>query len=257
MKIIKIKHNKKDLNISCNLREKTKEWILCLHGLQSNKQLFDKIFTIPFFDKYSLLAIDFVGFGKSSKPMNFSYDIKEQAEICKKIIKQLKIEKMHIIGHSMGGMIGTILLKSLSNKIVSFVNMEGNLVFEDKGTSAKVSNYSFEEFKEKQYDILKSRIKKSNETSANYRSKWNKLIPDFVFYKASKSIVEWSKSRKLLDLFIKSKNKKLYIYGEKNSNKTTSSLHAIELEKISNAGHFMILDNPNECYDKIIKFLSN
>jgi len=148
------------------------------------------------------LVIDFVGFGKSSKPKDFSYDIKDQAEICKQIINLLKIEKLHIIGHSMGGMIGTLLLNSLKDKVFSFVNLEGNLILKNCGTSLNVARHSFKEFREKQYDLIKSRIEESSEPSANYRIKWTRQIPDYVFYKASKSIVNWSKSRKLYTLFI-------------------------------------------------------
>jgi len=52
---IKTKYNEKNLDISANINEGEKEWILCLHGLQSNKQLFDNLLSRPFYqDLFSI-----------------------------------------------------------------------------------------------------------------------------------------------------------------------------------------------------------
>jgi pimeloyl-ACP methyl ester carboxylesterase len=44
---------------------RTEEWLVCLHGIQSNRHLFDRLKTDTRFNDFSLLAIDAVGFGDS------------------------------------------------------------------------------------------------------------------------------------------------------------------------------------------------
>src|ERR1700684_2286347 len=80
---------------------------------QSNKELFVPLLEQKFLDKYIVLALDCIGFGNSSKPENFSYNVEEQAHIIHEIIKQLDVKSLHIIGHSLGRVIGTLLLHPL------------------------------------------------------------------------------------------------------------------------------------------------
>lgn len=249
-------YNNESYSISTNIRKVSDEWILCLHGIQSNKELFSDIFSIPLFDKYSMLAIDFVGFGESDKPENFSYDINDQAHLCSALIEKLKIDKAHIIGHSLGGMVGTVLLNLQKNKISSFVNMEGNLVLEDCGLSLDVAGKSFEEFRNSYFSKIRVDLEKSHEIGADKRRKAIELVPDYAFYKTSRSIVEWSKSRKLLDIFVSAPQRKLFMYGQRNSHKTKVLPKNMKTATINNAGHFMLLENPDECYKKIEEFLS-
>lgn len=230
--IIPVNYSSLDLKISITIRRKSEKWIMFFHGIQSDKELFTKLIKQSFFDNYSLLAIDFVGFGASSKSKNFSYDVLDQANICQEIINKLKIKELNLIGHSLGGMVGTLLLEPLKDIIKSFINMEGNLVYADCGLSKVVADLSFEDFKNQ------------------YSKKIS--VPDFVFYKTSVSIVKWSKSEKLLKLFKESPVRKLFVYGEKNSNKVKILPKNFNSAMISNAGHFMLIDNPSECF-KVIK----
>src|SRR5256885_7765798 len=90
------------LQVSSFFQERSSEYILCLHGIQSNKELFTPFLQQKFLAAYSILALDCIGFGNSSKPEDFSYDVEDQAHIIKKIVKQVAIKKLHIIGHSLG-----------------------------------------------------------------------------------------------------------------------------------------------------------
>lgn len=162
--------------------------------------MFHKLVSRPLFNNYSLLLIDFVGFGNSSKPETFSYDLMDQALICQEIITSLDLRNIQIIGHSMGGMVGTLLLEMI-------------------------------------------------------RAKWLTLIPDYAFYKSSLSIVDWSRSRKLLHIFLELKRRKLYIYGNKSKEKINSLENKIQLAQIPDAGHFMLIDNFKSCVEQIESFL--
>jgi pimeloyl-ACP methyl ester carboxylesterase len=227
-----------------------------LHGLQSNKEMFSPLEELFTRRKFGTIAIDCVGFGKSSKPEDFSYDLADQAAIIDKVIDALKLQQFFIIGHSMGGMIGTMLLNSWRGTLVGFVNMEGNFVLEDCGTSLPVAEASFEDFTQKMYPELLSSLETSTEPSALSRRKWLRSTPDYVFYKTSQSIVDLSRSEKLLPLFLGSPVHKVFVYGEKNRRKKEMLPASVSTVEIPHAGHFMLADNPTDTARTIDDYLS-
>ena len=155
----------------------------------------------------------------------------------------------------MGGMVGILLLDIIPEKISSLLNMEGNLVLEDCGASKDVEDFTFQDFQNSEFQRIKEKVKQSSEPSAKHREKWLNQIPDYAFYNSSLSIVNWSKNEKLLKIFLNLKHKKLFMYGDKNKQKNKSLGNQIQLAEISNAGHFMLVDNVEECSKKIERFL--
>ena len=250
--IFTVSHNGNEFHISSCHKKISSEYFLFLHGVQSNQDIFKELFKIvP--DDCSMLSADFIGFGDSSKPMDFSYDLADQTKIIKELLTKLKVKKLHIVGHSMGGMVGTLLLRELREKVVSFVNMEGNLILKDSGLSKEISSHTFDEFKNK-YLKIKGDLKKSSEISASKRVKWLAKIPDFAFYKSCLSISTLPKSTILLDIFNNAKCFRLYVYGDKKNSDFDYLDKSIELSKIPNAGHFMLLDNPDYTFSAIRDF---
>lgn len=162
-----------------------------------------------------------------------------------------------LIRNSMGGAIGLLLAEKLSNKLISFTNVEGNLVSEDCGLlSRKTISVSFEEFRKSVFAELKSETKESNNKSSNLWLEWNEKSNTLAFYSSSESLVKWSDSRKLLAKFKNLKTKKVYFYGDKNSEmKVLNELGNIRKIEISNSGHFVMNDNPEQFYTKLGDFI--
>src|ERR1017187_10431756 len=102
-KHIEVEFNGHNLSVATLIAKRQNIWIVALHGIQSNKALFEPFFSQPFALEYSSLAIDFLGFGDSAKPETFSYSVEDQAIIVKNVLDQLGIEQIHLIGHSLGG----------------------------------------------------------------------------------------------------------------------------------------------------------
>ncbi|ASK32496.1 alpha/beta hydrolase [Chryseobacterium sp. T16E-39] len=81
--------------------------IMLLHGKNFNgayweqtaKDLSDKGFRV--------IIPDQIGFGKSSKPRNYQFSFAQLATNTKAILDELKIDKLIVLGHSMGGMVAT------------------------------------------------------------------------------------------------------------------------------------------------------
>lgn len=254
--MIPIAYNGMKLDISCMHVRRGGTTAVCLHGLQSHKEMFSPLEELFTRKKYSSLAIDCVGFGKSSKPEDFSYKLEDQAAVINMVIDALKLQQFSLIGHSMGGMIGTMLLNSWRGNLLGFVNMEGNFVLQDCGASLPVSEAGFEEFSKTLYPELLASLETSQEPSATLRKKCLRLTPDYAFYKTSKSIVDWSRSEKLIPQFVDAQVQKVFVYGEKNRRKNDVLPATIPTVEIANAGHFMLVDNPKDTMQAIDDYLS-
>jgi pimeloyl-ACP methyl ester carboxylesterase len=256
--IFQIKLDGKQLEVATTIEKRGPNWLLALHGLQSNKELFNPLFQQPFLSNHSLISMDFVGFGKSSKPIDFSYDIQDQANLVIELVRMLDIQNLEVVGHSLGGMVGTLLLNPLAGIIRSFVNMEGNLVSADCGLSKEVIDQPFDVFQgNNQFETIKTNIRNSQSAGSINRTKWVQDIPDFAFYKTCESIVHWSSTGELLKSFKAAQCKKLYMYGSKNKNKADVLSPEIARVEIPNAGHFMLQDNPEVCYRKLQDFYND
>jgi pimeloyl-ACP methyl ester carboxylesterase len=255
-KTIEVTYKGMAVNIALQLDECSDTWIVGLHGIQSNKSLYKELFMQPFLKSYSKLSIDFVGFGESDKPDYFLYKVDEQADIVLQILKQLGIRKLHLIGHSLGGMVGTLLIEKLRDSLLSFTNLEGNLTYLDCGVSRIVAEFEEGSFVKTGYKSLFDRIKVGNNPSSALRLRALKLVPARVLYKTSLSIVEWSKSKKLNEIFNNTTVKRQFVYGSENANKASRVSDSVKKVEIPKSGHFMTLDNPASSYKAIEKFIS-
>jgi pimeloyl-ACP methyl ester carboxylesterase len=84
------------------------EPVLLVHGITTYSFIWRKIIPSLAAD-YEVLAIDLLGCGDSDKPVNVSYAIKDHAERLKEFAATLGIQKLHFVGHDLGGGMGQIL----------------------------------------------------------------------------------------------------------------------------------------------------
>ena len=244
------------IEISYEFRKGTAESIMFIHGLGCTRDSFKDVWKSPGFERYTILTFDLVGFGDSSKPKAFSYSMEDHAEICKLIIEKLCLDKIHLVGHSMGGAIGLLLIDKDPSRILSFINLEGNLIGEDCSFSREAVRYSLGEFEESIFTDFKSAITGTKEFNRQYY-KWLSESDPYAFYRSSESLVKWSDSRELLKRFTDLKIKKWYVFGEANKNlPVLKMLDDVPKIEIAHAGHFMMIDNREEFYRELFNLLA-
>ena len=81
--------------------------VVLLHGKNFNIAYWEQ--TIKELSKqgFRVIAPDQIGFGKSTKPAIYQYSFQQLALNTKSILDSLKINKIMVLGHSMGGMLAT------------------------------------------------------------------------------------------------------------------------------------------------------
>lgn len=81
--------------------------ILLLHGKNFNGAYWQSTINALIKKGYRVIVPDQIGFGKSSKPAHFNYSFQQLAQNTKRLIDSLDIQKVSVLGHSMGGMLAT------------------------------------------------------------------------------------------------------------------------------------------------------
>ena len=259
---IRLRYRGNSLVIAADYRKGAGETILFIHGLGCSKDSFRYVWDLPQYEKFTILAFDLPGFGSSSKPEGLSYTIEEHAEICQLVVEKLNNERINLVGHSMGGAIGLLLIQRIPSRVVSFTSLEGNLIGEDCTLSRQAIRYSGEDFEKGGFAALKSGVRDTKDllrsagVSGELLSGWlDKSVPG-AFYRSSKSLVEWSDSGRLLPMFTGLAIKKCYVFGERNKDlPVIGMLGDVPRIQITGSGHFMMLANPRQFYRKLYRFL--
>jgi pimeloyl-ACP methyl ester carboxylesterase len=242
--------------LSAKTRLHGAELIVFIHGIGDSKEDFDSVWQCPAFDRYALCAIDLIGFGDSSKPRDFSYDLYDHASACAEAISPLGYQRIHIVGHSVGGAVALLLATILAPKVVSFISIEGNLIAEDCGLiTRRTAEVSLEIFEREQFEELVTKLRKQG--LAKDLLDLKRCSP-YAFYKTACSAVHWSDSGRLLQMFAELSAPKAYLYGEYNSGyPVLKRLIEIPAIAISRSGHAPMDDNPGEFYQRCAAFISS
>ena len=81
--------------------------VMLLHGKNFCAAYWEKTANDLSKEGYRVIMPDQIGFGKSSKPTNIQYSFQLLAQNTKAVLDALKITKLTVLGHSMGGMVAT------------------------------------------------------------------------------------------------------------------------------------------------------
>jgi len=243
--------------VFCKFQKNNDNLLFCIHGLGCTKESFNNLFESNLLKRYSILALDLIGYGKSSRGEAFSFSIEDQAEVCSLVLEQFEFKTIHILGHSMGGAIGLFLYDIVPEKISSFINIEGNLVREDCSIlSRRTIAVSEKEFVESFFQAIRKQFIYSKEKSFNLWAGWSEHADPAGFYKSSESLVALSDNGELLKKFKNMQIPKIYIFGENNKDmRLLGLIPEIPKAMIPSAGHFIFNDNPDKFARVLFEFL--
>jgi pimeloyl-ACP methyl ester carboxylesterase len=172
--------------------------IIFLHGIQGSKRSFEHVANSVLSKQMRIVIPDLPGFGESAPPINNEFDLTIQAGILVHLFNALRLNKVIVFGHSLGGMLATLLLRAIPDRILAMISSEGNLTLQDCGESRNVCETTFEDFLRFKYPELK---KKGVSASPE------------AFYGTATSVVEFAKSELLLNILETSQIPVLFIRG--------------------------------------------
>ena len=238
------------LTIASVYREAGPVLVLFIHGLGCAKESFEGAFRAPALSGFSLLAPDLAGFGRSQKPVDFSYRMEAHADVLGALLRRIGAGEVHIVAHSMGGAVGLLLSKYRLRNTASFTSVEGNLFPEDCGLmSRKAASTDFRTFKEEVFERLRENTKRRY---GEPFSQWLAESSPEGFYRSAVSLVRWTDSGRLFEIFSGLRTIRYYLYGERSVRPhSVLSSKGIGTVRVPESGHFPMIDNPEAFYDLV------
>ena len=206
-----------------------------------------------------MLSFDLIGYGLSEKPQNFSYALEDQMNIIQQLLEQLHFSKIHIVAHSMGGIIGILLAEKLSRHMGTLINIEGSLTAEEPSLMRRRTiSVPYEEFQNTVFQELRANFRIAEDRGSQLWAQWSEKADPLAFYRSAQSVDQFLIGDRLLHKFQALPCKKFYIYGEKNYERKKTLIEQmknIPTISIQQSHHFVMNDNVQDFYTQLAHIL--
>lgn len=239
-----------------------KDTLLLIHGLGASTN--DWEYQIPALTQYAkVLCVDLRGHGKTDKP-NMPYSVALFSEDIASCIRELKLGPLHVVGHSLGGMIAFQLaldhpsiVKTLtiinSAPQVAFASLKIRLYF-----SLRTLNVKWFGMKKLSVSLAKTVFPKPEQTALRqiYTERLLQNVPQ-AYLNSLQAFQNWDVISRLKELVCPT----LIISGDRDYTPVAYKQYYAQFIKnvdvvvIEDSGHLTIMDQANECNQAIIHFL--
>ncbi len=257
MEKLEITHRGIPLEIAYFIRRGKKETVLYLHGLGCSKSDFLQATEVELLHDHTIIALDFPGHGNSAYLENLGID--DLIEITHSFAEKLKLNNIVLIGFSLGGLVALLFAEKYPEKVKAFINIEGNLAYEDCFFSRQVSQVDFGTFERETFPNFKLKLGSSeNRGFRKYVELIEKYQPTKAFYEYCPSLVKYSDQGDLINKFLSLKIPKLFIHGAENNRLSYIpglKKAGCEVVEIAGSNHFIQHDNPSQLYEAISSFI--
>lgn len=233
--------------------------IVFLHGFGSTKEDYADIRLHPAFAGRAFLAYDAPGCGATRCADLSRLSIPFLVATAKAVLEHFGVREFHLVGHSMGGLTALMLAHEQPQRVLSFIDIEGNLAPEDCFLSRQVIDHPadnadafFESFIERTWRLPHF---SSPLYAASLRHKVRAEAVRGIFT----SMVEFSDHGDLLARFLALPFPRMFMYGQQNaalSYLPSLRAHGVELTEVSACGHFPMYSNPVEMWAAMSRFLA-
>ncbi|KAL4739551.1 Alpha/Beta hydrolase protein [Aspergillus similis] len=247
-----------NLNLSTIHKLNDRPPILFLHGFGSCKEDLADIVVNPALQQYGYIAFDAPGCGHSHSDDLCATDIPFLIATASAVLAHFRITKFHLVGHSMGGLTALLLANQQPGRVLSFVDIKGNLAPEDCFLSRQIFDFPSEN-PETFLDAFITRTRQAKSfASPLYASTLRARVKADVVRPIFESMVQLSDNEDLLGIFCGLPCPKMFMFGEENRGLSYLGRlqeEGVDLALIPQSGHFPMYSNPVEMWRRIAAFL--
>jgi len=246
-----------EVRLSCMSRAGQGLPLVFLHGFGSTKEDYADIAHNPDFAGQPFFAYDAPGCGESWCSDLEKISIPFLVDTALAALADQGIVRFHLVGHSMGGLTSLLLADQEPGRVVSFVDIEGNVAPEDCFLSRQIFLHPHED-----PDMFLEDFIARNWAAPYYSSP---LYATSVRYKVRaaavrgifESMVYLSDNGDLMEKFLALPFPRMFMYGDQNRSLTYLphlAANGIQLAEITRSGHFPMYSNAPEMWNRIAAF---
>lgn len=234
--------------------------IVFLHGFGSTKEDYADIALHSGFDGHPVLAYDAPGCGETTLQALDRLSIPFLVDTALAMANAVGFDRFHLVGHSMGGLTALMLADGNPQRVLSFVNIEGNIAPEDCFLSRQVEQYPaaddagfFDDF------IERTRLAPAY-ASALYAASLRHKVRAGAVRGIFRSMVALSDRGRLMDRFLGLPCPRMFMHGTQNNHLSYLAhiaAHSVRVVGIQNCGHFPMYSNPTAMWRAILDFLQD
>jgi pimeloyl-ACP methyl ester carboxylesterase len=232
--------------------------IVFLHGFGSTKEDYADVALLPAFDGRPVFAYDAPGCGESLCDDLSAVSVPFLVRTAQAALAVAGIERFHLVGHSMGGLTALLLADEEPGRVMSFVDIEGNVAPEDCFLSRQIVTHSAPDA-DAFFDAFTERARRLPASgSALYAASLRHKVQAAAVRPIFESMVERSDHGDLLRRFLALPFPRMFMYGAENAGLTylpALAAGGVELAEISRCGHFPMYSNAVEMWKRMAAFL--
>ncbi|MEK7867272.1 MAG: alpha/beta fold hydrolase [Planctomycetota bacterium] len=103
--------------------------VLYIHGLGCAGSIdFSPVVALPELAPWGSICVDLLGYGESDRPEGFSYDLRDQAALLWRLVDDLGLREVALLGHSMGGNVALRMAQLRPASVTRLILCESNLL---------------------------------------------------------------------------------------------------------------------------------
>lgn len=230
-----------------------------VHGFGESGLSFREVFESDLYKNFNLYVVDLPGFGVSPFQEERA-TVQGSTQAVEALIREISLNReVILVGHSLGGVIGTWLCQTLKQQVVAYASIEGNLTKADTFFSSLAAQA---ESAEKFYQSFCQEIVKKMQEDEVLRRYYASLR-----FADPRSLIAWGKSGVAAtgdcrsgEEFAALPGKKIYFWGDRSTPPMTEKFihdHALPNRCFSGSGHWPMVDQPKEFYQALGNFINS
>lgn len=248
-----------DVRLAVLHRAGTGAPLVCLHGFGSTKEDYADLVFRPEFDERPFVFLDAPGFGASTLSDPDALSIPFLVDVALAALDALGIARFHLSGHSMGGLTGLMLARANPDRVLSFINIEGNVAPEDCFLSRQIVAHPAPT-PEAFLEGFEARVRARPEySSAVYVAGLRAKVQATSFGPVFRSMVDLSDTAPLLRYFAELPCPRVFVHGAQNRHLSYLGRlpdMGVAVEEIPLSGHFPMYANPPALWAAMARFLT-
>ncbi|MEC5425223.1 alpha/beta hydrolase [Virgibacillus sp. C22-A2] len=242
--------------------------IILLHGFVSSTYTFNRL--IPLLkENFSIIAIDFPGFGRSEKSKTFIYSYDNYAELVIECMDYFKLENAVIAGHSMGGQIALYTAEKIPQRVSKLILLASSGYLKGANNLMRYTSYlplfslvaKHKVQKQSVSETLKNVLYDHSLITPELIEEYKRPLKEKDFYKALVRLLRYREGDLSSERLHKIQTQSLLIWGDADKvvplcigKKLVEDLPNARIISYNKTGHLITEERPAEVNEQIISF---